>query len=147
VVAAGRFNQRTASQNWHTVFNFRARSAGVLPHWNTKEQAGFENRLDVLKAEFLQALRRLLLAQHPQGARQRHRVLRIRSYFSPFLRHNVRNDSCPAAGKGKSAVFHRKTRGVKTGASSSAAMANAVTAEFRPSIDRKKGRFLGLFCR
>jgi len=26
-------------------------------------------------------------------------------------------------------------------------MANAVTAEFTPSIDRKKGRFLGLFCR
>jgi hypothetical protein len=26
-------------------------------------------------------------------------------------------------------------------------MANAVTAEFRPSIDRKKRRFLGLFCR
>src|ERR1022692_4908892 len=51
------------------------------------------------------------------------------------------------AGKGKSPVFHRKTRGVKTGASSSTAMANAVTAEFTPSIDRKKGRFLGLFCR
>ena len=54
---------------------------------------------------------------------------------------------CPVAGKGKSPVFHRKTRGAKTGASSSAAMASAVTAEFRPSIDRKKGRFLGLFCR
>jgi len=52
-----------------------------------------------------------------------------------------------AAGKGKSPVFHRKTRGVKTGASSSAAMANAVTAEFTPSIDIKKRRFLGLFCR
>jgi len=26
-------------------------------------------------------------------------------------------------------------------------MANAATAEFTPSIDRKKGRFLGLFCR
>jgi len=52
-----------------------------------------------------------------------------------------------AAGKGKSPGFHRKTRGVKTGASSSAAMANAVTAEFTPSIDRKKRRFLGLFCR
>jgi len=38
-------------------------------------------------------------------------------------------------------------RGVKTGASFSTAMANAVTAEFTPSIDRKKGRFLGLFCR
>jgi len=36
---------------------------------------------------------------------------------------------------------------MKTGASSSTAMANAVTAEFTPSIDRKKGRFLGLFCR
>jgi hypothetical protein len=54
---------------------------------------------------------------------------------------------CPATGKGKSPVFHRKTRGLKTGASSSAATANAVTAEFTPSIDRKKGRFLGLFCR
>jgi hypothetical protein len=36
---------------------------------------------------------------------------------------------------------------VKTGANSSAAMANAATAEFTPSIDRKKGRFLWLFCR
>jgi hypothetical protein len=36
---------------------------------------------------------------------------------------------------------------VKTGASSSTAMTNAVTAEFTPIIDRKKGRFLGLFCR
>jgi len=36
---------------------------------------------------------------------------------------------------------------MKTGASSSAAMDNAVTAEFTPSIDRKKERFLGLFCR
>jgi len=43
--------------------------------------------------------------------------------------------------------FHRKMRGVKTGASSSGAMANAVTAELTPSIDRKKRRFLGLFCR
>jgi len=43
--------------------------------------------------------------------------------------------------------FHRKTRCAKTSASSSAAMANAVPAEFSPSIDRKKGRFLGLFCR
>jgi len=51
------------------------------------------------------------------------------------------------AGYGKSPVFHRKTHGAKTGASSSAAMANAVTGEFTPSIDRKKWRFLGLFCR
>jgi hypothetical protein len=36
---------------------------------------------------------------------------------------------------------------MKIGASSSAATANALTAEFCPSIDRKKGRFLGLFCR
>jgi len=36
---------------------------------------------------------------------------------------------------------------MKTGASPSATMANAVTAESTPSIDRKKGRFLGLFCR
>jgi hypothetical protein len=50
-------------------------------------------------------------------------------------------------GDGKSPFFHRKTRGVKTDANSSAAMANAVTAKFSPSIDRKKGRFLGLFCR
>src|ERR1022692_1978075 len=43
--------------------------------------------------------------------------------------------------------FHRKTRGAKTGASSSAAMANAASGKLSPSIDRKKGRFLGLFCR
>src|ERR1022692_543344 len=36
---------------------------------------------------------------------------------------------------------------MKTGVNSSAATANAATAEFTPSIDRKKGRFLGLFCR
>jgi hypothetical protein len=53
----------------------------------------------------------------------------------------------PAAGKGKSQVFHRKTRGVKTDGNSSAAMANAAPAKLSPSIDRKKGRFLGLFCR
>jgi hypothetical protein len=53
----------------------------------------------------------------------------------------------PAGGKGKSPIFHRKTRVVKTGANSSAATANAVTVEFSPSIDRKKGRFFGLFCR
>src|ERR1022692_3993283 len=43
--------------------------------------------------------------------------------------------------------FHRKTRGAKTCTSYSTATANATPAEFRPSIDRKKGRFLGLFCR
>jgi len=36
---------------------------------------------------------------------------------------------------------------MKTGASSSTAMDNAAATEFTPSIDRKKGRFLGLFCR
>jgi hypothetical protein len=40
-----------------------------------------------------------------------------------------------------------KTTGMKTGASSSAATDNAAPAKLRPSIDRKKGRFLGLFCR
>jgi hypothetical protein len=50
-------------------------------------------------------------------------------------------------GKGNSPVFHRKTRGMKTDASYSTATANAATAKLTPSIDRKKGRFLGLFCR
>src|ERR1019366_2283160 len=61
------------------------------------------------------------------------------------IRLGVKPDA--AARKGKSPVFHRKMRGMKTGASPSATMANAVTAESTPSIDRKKGRFLGLFCR
>jgi hypothetical protein len=56
-------------------------------------------------------------------------------------------DTARCRGRANRRVFHRKTRGMETGASSSTAMANAVTAEFIPSIDRKKGRFLGLFCR
>jgi len=53
----------------------------------------------------------------------------------------------PGGGNGKSAIFSRKTRTRKIGASASTATANAVPAEFNLSIDRKKGRFLGLFCR
>jgi hypothetical protein len=41
--------------------------------------------------------------------------------------------------------FHRKTRGVKTGANSSAAMANAATAEFTRVLTEKKGVFWGCF--
>jgi hypothetical protein len=52
-----------------------------------------------------------------------------------------------AAGKGKSPVFHRKTRGVKTDANSCAATINAAPAKLSLSLDRKKGRFFGLFCR
>jgi len=43
--------------------------------------------------------------------------------------------------------FHRKTGGAKTGASSSAAMANAVSGKSSPMFDRKKGPFFGPFCR
>jgi len=54
----------------------------------------------------------------------------------------------PAAGKmAHVRFFHRKTRAAKTGASSSAAMANAVSEKSLPMFDRKKGRFFGWFCR
>jgi hypothetical protein len=44
---AGSFSKQEAFQTWHAVFNFWARSAGVLPQWTTKKQAGLENRPDV----------------------------------------------------------------------------------------------------
>jgi len=54
----------------------------------------------------------------------------------------------PAAGKMACLRFsHRKTGGAKTGASSSAATANAVSEKSSPMFDRKKGPFFGLFCR
>jgi len=43
--------------------------------------------------------------------------------------------------------FHQKTGWAKTGASSCAATTNAVSMKLFPMFDRKKGPFLGPFCR
>jgi hypothetical protein len=118
-----------------------------------------------LRGDFVKRVKRVWLLTHKtafpaetsQALRQIQDVLPLRSHSICLFQVQWRSEvACYAGGLWQTArrggmanprFFHRKMRGVKTGASSSTAMDNAAPAEFTPSIDRKKGRFLGLFCR